>query len=170
MDFNVFVSDINRQAAEVRNLTDRILPVKAGNIAVEHFKANFDKGGFVDNGLQKWKPSKRLLNGSKSAADNYPTLMSGRKMLYSDIKPETGSGEVIIQTTETTQDYAKVHNEGLKVNVPAHTRTVKKTGKKYRVNAYSFQMPKRQFIGDSRELNRKIENLIDSELQKITKL
>jgi len=150
MDFSQFISDINKKAANFRTLTDRTLPVKAGNVAVEHFRDNFRQGGFVDGGLQKWKPSKRLSSGSKSAAGNRPTLMSERDLLFSDIKKTTRNGEVIIHTTETTQDYAAVHNEGLRSG-----------------RGRGFQMPKRQFIGDSKELNDKIENLIESELSKI---
>ena len=147
------VEDINRKSAEIKMLISRTLPIKAGNVAVEHFKENFQKGGFVDGGLKKWKPSKRLSSGSKSAAANRPTLMSGRDMLYNDIKKETRDGEVLIHTTNQTEDYAAVHNEGLRAG----------RGK-------GFQMPKRQFIGDSKELNEKVKTLIESEVAKILKI
>ena len=119
----------------VKRLISRVLPVKAGRMAKDHFSENFKKGGFVDGGLHPWKPSKRI-GKAKGAAGQYKTLLSGRNHLYSSIKYTPGN--------------AKVHNEGLRAG----------RGK-------GFKMPKRQFMGESKELNRKVLRLIEDEIKKI---
>jgi phage gpG-like protein len=145
-----FIKQIKGKEREIKQLVNRTLPIKAGAIAKEHFRKNFLDGGFTDDGLKKWKPAKRLSQGGKSAAGNRPTLLSERDMLYNDIKAVPGNAEVKISTTSQTQDYAQVHNEGLRSG----------RGK-------GFQMPKRKFIGESKELNEKIKNLIEDEVGKI---
>ncbi|MDR0560770.1 MAG: phage virion morphogenesis protein, partial [Prevotellaceae bacterium] len=146
-----FLRDIDTTSQEVEMLISRTLPIKAGEVAVNHFKENFNKSGFVNNGVQKWLPSKRLTG--KYGDKKNGTLLSERKNLQSDIEKVTGDAEVTITTTYQTEDYAKVHNEGLRSG----------RGK-------GFQMPKRQFMGDSAELDEKIQELIEDEVSKIFKL
>ena len=74
----------------VKRLISRVLPVKAGRMAKDHFSENFKKGGFVDGGLHPWKPSKRI-GKAKGAAGQYKTLLSGRNHLYSSIKYTPGN-------------------------------------------------------------------------------
>ncbi len=130
----------------VKRLISRVLPVKAGRMAKDHFSENFKKGGFVDGGLHPWKPSKRI-GKAKGAAGQYKTLLSGRNHLYSSIKYTPGNAKV---TLTNDVPYAKVHNEGLRAG----------RGK-------GFKMPKRQFMGESKELNRKVLRLIEDEIKKI---
>ena len=51
------LEDANKKLDEFLN---HKAPVLAGNIAVNHFSENFHKSGFVNNGLNEWKPAKRL--------------------------------------------------------------------------------------------------------------
>lgn len=143
-----FAKMIEQNAAEIRMLTDRILPIKAGAIAKKHFRENFEKGGFVDNGLQEWKPAKRL--SLKYGDKKNKTLMSSRKHLYSNTLdiPQRGSVKI-----ENRTPYAAAHNEG--------TTTA---GKNRNVT-----IPRRQFIGDSAELTEKIKEVIKKEVYKILK-
>ena len=69
---------IEQHAKEIQQCIDRTLPIKAGAIAVAHFKENFQKGGFVNSGLQAWTPAKRLSSGKKGVAVNYKTLLIRR--------------------------------------------------------------------------------------------
>lgn len=143
-----FVNKLKKQADEIRTLVDRTLPVKVGNEAVEHFKENFERGGFVDNGLNKWLPAKRL--SSKYGDKKNKTLLSGRNHLRDSIEAEPISGGVkIVNRVE----YAAAHNEG--TNNAGRGRNV--------------TIPKRQFIGDSKELDGKIREIIDKEIEKRTK-
>lgn len=143
-----FAKMITKQAAEIRILTDRTLPIKVGAVAKKHFRENFLKGGFVDNGLQEWKPAKRL--SLKYGDKKNKTLMSSRKHLYSNTLdiPQRGSVKI-----ENRTPYAAAHNEG--------TTTA---GKNRNVT-----IPRRQFIGDSAELTEKIKEAIKKEMDKILK-
>nr|DAQ43559.1 MAG TPA: tail morphogenesis protein [Caudoviricetes sp.] len=143
-----FAKRIKQNAAEIRMLTDRILPIKVGAIAKKHFRENFEKGGFVDNGLHEWKPAKRL--SSKYGDKKNKTLMSSRKHLYSNTLDIPRRGGVKI---ENRTPYAAAHNEG--------TTTA---GKNRNVT-----IPRRQFIGDSAELTEKIKKAIKKEMDKILK-
>lgn len=143
-----FVNKLKKQADEIRTLVDRTLPVKVGNEAVEHFKENFSKGGFVDGGLQQWTPAKRL--SSKYGDKKNKTLLSSRNHLRDSIEAELIEGGVKITNRVP---YAAAHNEG--------TTTA---GKNRNVT-----IPKRQFIGDSKELDGKIREIIDKEIEKRTK-
>ena len=143
-----FAKMIKQNAAEIRMLTDRILPIRVGAIAKKHFRENFEKGGFVDNGLHEWKPAKRL--SLKYGDKKNKTLMSSRKHLYSNTLdiPQRGSVKI-----ENRTPYAAAHNEG--------TTTA---GKNRNVT-----IPRRQFIGDSAELTEKIKEAIKKEMDKILK-
>lgn len=143
-----FAKMIKQNAAEIRMLTDRILPIKVGAIAKKHFRENFEKGGFVDNGLHEWKPAKRL--SSKYGDKKNKTLMSSRKHLYSNTLDIPRRGGLKI---ENRTPYAAAHNEG--------TTTA---GKNRNVT-----IPRRQFIGDSAELTEKIKEAIKKEMDKILK-
>ena len=145
-----FVKLIEKNAVKIVELHDRTLPIKVGVMAVKHFQDNFKKGGFVNDGLQKWQPSKRLLPEKKGGDKLNKTLLSGRKHLYNSTRHFPDIGEVLIINNVP---YAAVHNEGLKAG----------RGK-------GFTMPKRKFIGESKELNEKIEKLIETEIRKVLNL
>ena len=144
-----FIQLLNRQQWEIANCINRTLPVKVGVLARNHFQDNFLKGGFVNNGLQKWKPAKRLLSGKSGADNKYRTLMSGREHLFREIRYVPGVARVVVQNKAP---YAAVHNEGLRAG-----------------RGRGFQMPKRQFMGKSKELDEKVGKTIDTELGKIIK-
>lgn len=141
-----FISSIALCANKIEKYANRVMPIKAGRIAKNLFQNNFLLGGFMNDGLHKWKISKRIGkdNGSKG---KYKTLMSGRNHLYNSIDYRVSNGEVVI---ENRVPYAAVHNEGLRAG----------RGK-------GFQMPRRQFIGKSKELTAEIEKMIETELKKI---
>lgn len=143
-----FAKMIEQNATEIQMLIDRTLPIKAGAIAKKHFRENFEKGGFVDDGLHEWKPAKRL--SSKYGDKKNKTLMSSRKHLYSNTLdiPQRGSVKI-----ENRTPYAAAHNEG--------TTTA---GKNRNVT-----IQRRQFIGDSAELTEKIKEVIQKEIDKIVK-
>lgn len=84
-DSKMTIKELEKQLQAKQQQIDRLLrremPVAAGNIAVRHYKENFRKGGFVNEGLQPWPITKRQQSGSKSAMSNKgPLLQSGRLM------------------------------------------------------------------------------------------
>lgn len=144
-----FEKRINQQRKAIARAFVRELPIRVGNIAQSHFKDNFRRGGFVNGGLKRWKPSKRI-GRAKGAAGKYSTLLSSRNFLYNSITYKPSPGKVVISSYAP---YAAVHNEGLRAG----------RGK-------GFQMPKRQFIGDSKELTEKVTQTIETTINKIIDL
>jgi len=159
MNEQEFLKHITNCAAEIQKSMSRTMPIKAGRIAKDLFQENFLKGGFVDGGIHEWQPSKRLgtkndegkvMGKAKGAKGEYKTLMSSRNNLFNSIEYHLDDSGVVI---ENRVPYAAVHNEGLHAG----------RGK-------GFTMPQRQFIGDSKELDEAIEDMIENELTKILKL
>ena len=144
-----FLNNIRQSSDKIASAFERRIPLMVGNAGKSHFKSNFQKGGFVDHNLKKWKPAKRI-GKAKGAKGQYGTLLSARNYLYNSINYRFLPYQVIIFTRVP---YAIVHNEGLRAG----------RGK-------GFKMPKRQFIGDSAVLNKQISEIIDKELSNILDL
>lgn len=165
---------VERKIVEMNDLVHRKMPVFAGRMAKTHFQENFRKGGFVNNGLKPWAKSKREKGTGTKAL--YKTLLSSRNHLFSSIQYIPGDAKVMI---ENRVPYASVHNEGEIQYVSPHKRNrlaamsikgrreVKVGGSN--VRAFARKIPKRQFIGESAELTKKIEDKIDLEIKKIIK-
>ncbi len=181
-----FTQLIKRKQTEMETLINDQLPRRIGKMAVDHFRDNFIKGGFVDNGINKWDKPKRFSETGKYAAQKYATLLSARKELYNSISYNASKGLI---TIKSDKPYSQIHNEGGEVNnaitiTPEmrkfawakHYEATGGTGnskwkslaltKKETINVH-FTMPKRQFIGKSQELLNDIETMIQTQLNKI---
>ena len=197
MTLKEFRDDLLKKGKQLEDLTRRRMPVFVGQMAKSHYQENFRKSGFVNNGLNDWKPSKRLSNPGKSATSNYKTLTSGRNHLFSSIKYIPGDAQVTIRNDV---EYAQIHNEGGTFNVaPTVTKKMKKFAwaqyynalglkkgekapkfipedaerwrrlaltKKQKLNI-KIDMPQRQFIGESKELNDKIAAKWEQKIEEI---
>lgn len=178
-----------------REVQDR-LPRKVGVIAVGHFKQNFRDSGFRDGGLTPWQKSQRELRGGKSAQARYKTLTSGRNHLMSSIEFSASPSEVVISnpvpyaaihneggTIKASpritpqmrkfawrQVYEIAGASGAKnpSELPREAQMWRGLAltKKTHLNL-KIKMPKRQFIGESRELTEKVEKEILTTLNKI---
>lgn len=125
---------------------------RAANAAVNQFKVvNFDAQGFVNGGVDKWKPRKITSGKYKDGTVNLNVKAlgkdKGRKILV-----KTGRLRQSISVIEKTIDSRKVGSE-----VPYSDFINEGTGK----------MPKRQFIGRSKDLDNKIESIIAAGLAKL---
>lgn len=140
--------------------------VDVGNTARVFFIDNFRKQGFDDKTVQKWKKrqvSERKGRGSKKSASELETVRSvkaGRAILVktgdlrrSIIRNPANRAALTVKIS-TDLAYAKIHNDG-------------GMGKAY--GKHSFKMPKRQFIGDSYNLNEKVKAVIVKRLDKVFK-
>jgi phage gpG-like protein len=117
--------------------TQRTLPSVLANVGTNFFISNFDKEGFQDGGLTKWKTPQRKIAGTKSY--KYPKKKDlGRRTRKTLVKSGKLRREVNSSAKEKTfkrivwrvsLPYAARHNEGLK------------------------GMPERRFMGPSRTLN-----------------
>lgn len=78
-DFNRLIGKFEKQKASFQKLLDVTLPKKVGNAAVNHFRKNFRDGGWNNNGLKKWKRTRREEISSARAEYRYgPLLKIGR--------------------------------------------------------------------------------------------
>lgn len=161
---------IENVESEIKKQIMDDMPRLIGNAAVSMVNQNFRDAGWRDGGLKPWKKTKRQMGKGKGS--QYLPLHSSREHLSRSTQyKKTGPGEV---TISNPVPYASVHNDGFEgnVNVKAHKRTISKgknKGDKYSVRAFSRRMyiPQRQFMGESRELNEKIENIIRNTFKNI---
>lgn len=171
-DFYDRLKQVNKPAFLNRSIA------QVGVIAVNFSKERFVQKNWLSNRREAWKARKRPARGSLM-------VQSGR-LKRSIRKLSQGSYYVYIGTDDPK---AQIHNEGGTINktvtVKSHSRkrtkraTSEKTGKKLKkrvaagtgtVKAHTrkmnITMPKRQFLGDSPILNRRIERFLSKELDK----
>ena len=131
----------------------RTLPIVLGNIAKNFFLEAFRKGGFTDTGFKRWKQRRKRLGRGRTS----PTLkeaatlvLTGKLKRSIRVRPATFR----ITRIFTNVVYAAIHNFGLQ-------------GLAF--GKAPFKMPEREFIGNSRALERKLERRIFKELDKVFK-
>lgn len=151
-------------------------PSTVGDLAVNFFKARFRAGGWYDYGFEQWKARSQKAKRNKGRA---LLVNSGRLRRSIRISKLTANSVTI----GTDVPYAAAHNSGANgtVNVRAHNRRkfarnkvgtgkLTKTGKErtktmtsvsgvtaVRQHTRKMNLPKRQFMGESRYLNKLIE-------------
>lgn len=138
----------------------RRLVNRAGVVAVNFSKERFVKKDWLDgSSRQQWQRRKKPDKGS--------LLVRSGRLKRSIRKMSEGDYFVYIGTDAP---YAKVHNEGgtinKVVNVRSFTRTRKgrtETVKTHR-RKMNLKMPKRQFLGDSDALAKRIERFANVEI------
>ena len=122
-----------------RELANKIIKGEAANFVTE----NFEKEGFQNGGLQKWKPRKKpeTVNEGTRKSDG---SKAGRALLKQTgkLKRQATHPKVVGNHVDFvfTMPYAEVHNEGLQAGRGA-----------------GFTMPKRQFIGQSKDLDARVQ-------------
>ncbi|QTV06043.1 phage virion morphogenesis protein [Faecalibacter bovis] len=156
-------TDMLTKLHRLRQLHKRF-PELAAIEAVNFSKERFVAKNWLDRSPNRWQPRKKESRGSLMAK-------TGR-LKRSVRKLKTTRNSV---TIGTDVPYAQIHNEGgsinNRVNVQAHSRVRK--GRAERVKAHTRQMnirmPKRQFIGESAILLRRIERMLDKQIKEILK-
>lgn len=126
--------------------------------ATEYYKSTFKKKAFDGN---PWTPAK--------VPKTTGSLLIDSGALVNSIRPAVITPQrVVISAGNEKVDYAQAHNEGFKgvVSVPAHTRKTKRKDVSVKAHTRKTNIPKREFMGDSEELNEqihaRIEGYIDS--------
>lgn len=162
----------NNNLNEIENLRKKYLsfrrsiPQKLAITMVNFFKRNFQAGGFVDTPFKKWKKS------------TYPGAR--RTMVRSgntrrQIKKIQATQSRIVVGIANHNHYAKIHNEGGKIPITPKMRRFfwakyKETGREYWKNLAitkktHLDIPKRQFIGHSKALEKTIDRMLIKELK-----
>ena len=135
-------------AAERFKKESKKILIIAAEEAVQFFQENITgRQGFLDRSVKKWPQRK----GNVDPGRNILVGKGGGAKLYKSIS-RTGltSKRVIIGIKGEPKAYASVHNFGLRSG----------RGK-------GFTMPKRQFMGESKTLSKKIVRLIRTRIKKI---
>lgn len=154
----------------------RKFPELAAIEAVNFSKERFVRKNWVDKTVTAWKPRKpspewHSEEQKKAAARGSLMVKSGRlKRSIRKIKVTRNS-----VTIGTDVPYAEPHNEGAvinqSINIRAHNR--KRKGREYSVKAHrrkrKITLPERRFIGESAILLRRVERLVQREINEILK-
>lgn len=189
-----FTALVKAKEKEIRDAIHRVLPVKIGRIAKDHYDDNFRRGGFVDNGFHPWPITRRQQYGKGTKAQ-YGPLLSEHSTLSRSITYVPGDAQVIVGTTVP---YAAVHNQGADLTITTHPTVTpnmrrfawvqffKAGGKgapsgspagmwkalaltkkqKLDITAH-VHIPQRKFLGPSQELNEKIVTKVENEIKNI---
>ena len=126
---------------EIGNMVT-IMGVEAKN----HYVKSFRDGGFTDDALVNWQQRKRT---ERSRRGNRAILVKSGDLRRS---VRVVSKSQFSVTLGSDLIYARVHNDGLRAG-----------------RGRGFTMPKRQFIGASRQLSVRLYNRFDKRIQSIFK-
>lgn len=167
-DFSKLRAKLNR----LKKYIDKDVPVIVGVEAVNHFKESFEKQGFEDEGIEKWedvkrrdpssgwygfmwKGEKQVKGGRKAnrseAAKSRPILSGETQELRNSIDWIQLGKTIKIYSTKV---YAQIQNEGGEIKV---------------FGKHTANIPKRQFMGKSGALKKKLEIMISNDIKKIFK-
>lgn len=151
-------------------------PELAAIEAVNFSKERFVRKNWVDKSVTRWRPRKaspewRSEEQKRAAARGSLMVKSGRlKRSIRKIKVTRNS-----VTIGTDVPYAEPHNEGevinQTINIKTHSR--KRKGRTETVKAHKrkrkITLPERRFIGESALLLRRVERLVQREINTILK-
>ena len=128
----------------------RSLPIVLGKIAKNFFLEAFRKGGFTDVGFKRWKQRRKRIGRGRTS----PTLKESANLtLTGKLKRSIRVRPATFKLTRifTNVVYAAIHNFGLQGLAFGKT---------------PFKMPEREFMGNSKVLERKLERRILKEIDK----
>ncbi len=189
MAANQHANEFDELLKGYRNLKLRIIQQAAG-MAVAHFKASFTNQGFTDESLVKWKPRKGGPNNKGRAIE----VKSGAERRSIRIKNTSIDGAIV--GVDEGLKYAEIQNFGGQIKITPQMRrlfwamyykfgggqkTTRGKAKKLSDTAQFYMnmaltkqefitIPARQFIGDSKVLERKIMTYVSTELNKFFKI
>ena len=175
------MDDLERQFREFYEKTRRTLsrlPVLAAQDAVNFFQDSFRRQAWIGDTTEPWPARKS--DKTRRDAGRAILVKSGR--LKRSVRKIKADWDAVI--VGTSLPYAKAHNEGLNEQVQVKTHVRKVSSRNTRVSTggrrsqrtstgiafvsghnRKMRMPRRQFLGESQWLNRKIERTIIRQLR-----
>lgn len=172
------MADELREYMQMLERLDRVyrnLPNKAATLVVNFVKERFNAQNWVDSRTEPWK--KRKVNRGSKRRQGRKILIDKSRLLRSIRKIEVTPYSA---TIGTDVPYAQIHNDGGKfsgnVTIKSHQRkahTRKHGRKRERVKATTvsshtrkmrWRMPRRQFIGPSVVLDKRIERMMTADI------
>ena len=166
-----FIAKLNRLSKLYKKF-----PELAAIEAVNFSKERFVRKNWVDKSVTAWKARKPSPDwhseGQKKAAARGSLMVKSGRLKRSIRKIKVTRNSV---TIGTDVPYAEAHNEGAvinqSVNVKNHSR--KRKGRTETVKAHKrkrkITLPERRFIGESAVLLRRVERLVQREINEILK-
>lgn len=175
---------IRQDLEDLKKLYLRTLPVKVGRAVQSSVRENFRKGRFYSD--QAWQTPLRTSLGFRGAAGQYGPLLSGTNHLMMNTDYEPLPGRVIIRNTEV---YAATHNDGEEIGVTERMKRffwAKHLEHKERMGVEApetefwkrmalkkpgsrIKIPRRHFLGPSKEVDAIVKDVVDKELQEFIK-
>lgn len=158
------------------------LPLLIANTAENFFLDNFRKQGWQgDNGLEPWKPREDTSEKSTGRA-----ILVKKAVLKRSLTKYVNGLIIRIVVTGIAARYAGIHNSGGTIQHKGgekklsfrrlkggRVRFTSENGRhkviaqaKVKIGAYTIRMPQRKFIGNSKQLNAKLQKLFIRELNK----
>ncbi len=156
--------DIKELNKYLQSLSEEIMEDAADIVAetaTAYYKGTFRSKEFDGNPWAQPKMPKKT--GS---------LLIDSGALVNSIRPAVVTPQkVVISAGNSKVDYAQVHNEGFSgtVSVPAHTRRTKNKDVPVKAHTRKANIIKREFMGDSHELNEQIHARIEGYIDSLNK-
>lgn len=123
------------------------LPTYMAGIAVREFQLNFRRQSFFSG--PKWK---KIQSGKTSGI-----LIQDGTLRTSIHTTQANSSKIVISSFVP---YAQAHNQGGVQFIKPHKRTSSSKGIRYNVSGYNFKLPKRQFMGNHKDLSATLNKKI----------
>lgn len=156
--------DIKELNKYLQSLPEEIMEDAADIVAetaTAYYKGTFRSKEFDGN---PWAPAK--------VPKTTGSLLIDSGALVNSIRPAVVTPQkVVISAGNSKVDYAQVHNEGFSgtVAVPAHTRKTKHKDVPVKAHTRKANIIKREFMGDSNELNEQIHARIEGYIDSLNK-
>lgn len=160
--------DFGRDVEALRTMFKR-LPTVAGNMAVNFFKDSFRREGFIDKRYTRWKPRAHQQKGGGRRR-----LLTRSGDLQRSINFRPGQGEFRVFSDK---QYAQIHNEGGRIRITPRMRgffwyQFRRTKDEFwkglaLTKKTHIDIPKRQYMGESEVLDKRIETHVVRFMDKI---
>ena len=175
---------IQRQLEDLKKLYLHKLPIRVGVVVRDSVRENFRQGNFYNG--ERWQTPLRTSLGFRGARGQYGPLLSGTNHLMMNTDYQPLPGRVIIRNNEV---YAATHNDGADIGVTERMKRffwAKHMEGKERLGDNSpeaefwkrmalkkpgsrITIPRRHFLGPSKEVDAIVQKTINNELQEFIK-
>jgi phage gpG-like protein len=154
------------------------LPTQIGNTALNHFKNNFKTESWEG---RKWKARNGWAERNEGRA-----LLMDNGFLQRDLVKHVSGRSIRVFVKAPSDKYADIHNTGGTITIPPSSKMIKFCWAKYYAagsgvektrwkamalhlqagRSFQSKIPQRKFIGESQQLNDKIQKKVEAILSK----
>ncbi|MEA2041147.1 MAG: hypothetical protein U9N85_01155 [Bacteroidota bacterium] len=189
IDTRQFTQHIKAVEKRLQSYINKDAPRIIGIEAVNFFKENFDRQGFLDKSLKKWKPAKRTNSQSKwygfsyrattRTPDNHPRR-AGTKRKYkarkenpiTNYSPAATKRKTLIGDTGDLKESIDYKPGKRRVIIKSDLDYAKVQNEGGMISVFgkkTVKLPQRKFMGESKTLNDLIKKELDRDIINILK-